>query len=244
MNRWLMLHGFAGGSETWDEVRRLAGLGAALAPRLAGHELDGEPPALGNSFDAEVQRLAGLCEAPVSVCGYSLGGRLALGLASSHPELVERLVLIGANPGLRSTEAREERGQADERWARTLEEEGTDEFYKRWLEQPLFASQRRFEAGRLATQDALRTRLTARGLSRAMRQMSLAAMPSFWEQLEALDFRVDLVVGGEDAKFGQLARAMAEHLPQAFLHVVDGVGHNVVLEAPEAVAGILTGDVR
>lgn len=239
MTDWLLLHGFAGGSESWDEVRQLANLDSARAPRLAGHELDGEPVAPGDDFEDEVHRLADRCGERVAVCGYSLGGRLALGLACEHPGRVERLVLIGANPGLQEADARDERWRVDERWASLLEERGSEEFFERWLEQPLFASQRRLGAERLALQDAVRRRLRARGLARSMRQLSLAHMPSYWGRLSSIHVPVDLVVGGEDVKFRGLAEAMAESLPTARLRIVEGVGHNVVLEAPEVIAEIL-----
>ena len=36
----------------------------------------------------------------VILLGYSMGGRLALNWALNHPERVQKLILIGASPGI------------------------------------------------------------------------------------------------------------------------------------------------
>ena len=50
---------------------------------------------------------------------------------------------------------------------------------------------------------------------------------------------VELVVGERDEKFRAIAERMAERLPDARLHVVEGAGHAVHLERPDAVAELL-----
>jgi pimeloyl-ACP methyl ester carboxylesterase len=51
---------------------------------------------------------------------------------------------------------------------------------------------------------------------------------------------VTVVVGERDAKFREVGERLAAELPQAQLVVVPGAGHAVHLEAPEAVAEVLT----
>jgi pimeloyl-ACP methyl ester carboxylesterase len=61
-------------------------------------------------------------------------------------------------------------------------------------------------------------------------------MPPLWDRLGELAMPVTLVVGAADAKFRALAERMAERLPNREIVVIDGAGHAVALEAPEAVA--------
>ncbi|MFZ9630053.1 MAG: alpha/beta fold hydrolase, partial [Ilumatobacteraceae bacterium] len=49
--------------------------------------------------------------------GYSLGSRVCLHLAVAHAQFVERLVLVGAHPGLEDDADRADRRAADERLA-------------------------------------------------------------------------------------------------------------------------------
>ncbi len=147
--RLVLLHGFTGGPDSWNGVRsHLVGpwsRARTLAPHLAGHgEHFTEPPDelagdFGNaSFDAEVDRLAVLCRdhaAPAEqtvLVGYSLGARLGLGLVVKYPNLVQRAILVGVNPGLESTEERRLRHEQDEQLAQLAEQAGLQAFLKRW----------------------------------------------------------------------------------------------------------------
>ena len=195
------------------------------------------------AFEAEVDRLAAVVQAEVPaprlVVGYSLGGRLALGLLVRHPDLFQGAALIGANPGIAGEDARVARRCDDERWARLIEEEGLAAFDNGWSALPLFASQHDLDAERLAEQRQVRLAHDAAALAGAMRALSLGAMPDYRPALPAVACRVELIVGGLDAKFESLARQMAKALPNASVHVVEGAGHNVLLEAPTVLARLL-----
>jgi pimeloyl-ACP methyl ester carboxylesterase len=80
---------------------------------------------------------------------------------------------------------------------------------------------------------------TPAGLAAALRGLGTGALPSLWERLGELAVPVDLVVGERDAKFQAIAEAMAAALPVARVQVVEGAGHAVHLEAPEAVAEVI-----
>ncbi len=238
-----LFHGFAGAPAAWDEV--VGALGEAfstVAPWLPGH--DGFPGWFGGAsfaeaVDALATALPALAPPPWHLVGYSLGGRLALALAACYQELVASAVLIGAHAGLSSTEARQERRRADGHWVRCLREEGLEAFVEKWEAQALFASQRRLPPARRAAQRAWRQRLSAEGLALCLARLGLAEMPDLWPALPTVRVPVLLVVGEEDSKFLTLAHAMAARLPAGRVEVVPGVGHNVVLEAPEALASLL-----
>jgi len=69
-------------------------------------------------------------------------------------------------------------------------------------------------------------------------------MPNFSAQLVELRLPVQLLVGGEDQRFLRLADRIIEALPQGALEVVPGAGHNLVLEAPQAVAEAIARGMR
>src|SRR4051794_39431630 len=64
--------------------------------------------------------------------GYSMGGRLCLRLALERPDLVEKLVLISATPGLRSEDERAGRIASDEQLAQAVERDGVEAFIEQW----------------------------------------------------------------------------------------------------------------
>ena len=69
-----------------------------------------------------------------------------------------------------------------------------------------------------------------------MRSLGLGRMPSLWRALESSRVRLTLMSGALDAKFTMKSRAIATRGANARAVVVEDVGHNVALEAPQAVA--------
>lgn len=239
----VLLHGFTGSPASWEDVR--AGLAPGtpvLAPALLGHDGTAGPPGI-RGFDDEVDRLAGIVRAAglrnPHLAGYSLGGRLALGLLVRHPGLFASATLIGANPGLSDSGAREARAARDREWGRLLDREGISTFVAAWEALPLFATQQSADVAALGRQRRIRLGHDPPGLRRALDVLGLAAMPDYRPRLAALDLRVDLVVGELDAKFRPLAEEMRERLPRARIALVARAGHNVVLERPDEVARLL-----
>ncbi len=234
MKPLVCLHGFTGGPESWDAV--LAGIPNvdARCPPLVGH--DPAVPLAAASFEDEVDRLAGSLPRPVGdryhLAGYSLGGRLALGLLVRHRELFDSATLIGVHPGLASERRRRERIAADEALARKLEEEGVEAFVDHWEGLALFETQRGLPREVLADQRTRRLEHRAEGLAHALRVLGLGRMPDYRGVLPQLDLPVHLMAGERDEKFCRLAEAMAEALPRGRVEVVPGVGHNLLLEAP------------
>lgn len=177
--------------------------------------------------------------APRYLAGYSLGGRLALGLLVRYPGLFAGAALIGANPGIGGERERAERREADGTWAHLIEERGLEAFDREWSRLALFASQSRLEPGALEEQRRIRLGHSRAALASAMRTLSLGAMPDYRPFLSSISCPVELIAGSLDSKFIGLARQMAGLLPAATVRIVDGVGHNVPLEAPARLAGLL-----
>ncbi len=96
----LLIHGMAGNSRTWKDVMPdLADDFTVLAPDLIGHGESAKPMgdySLGAFASGLRDLLAKLEIGSVTVIGHSLGGGVAMQLAYQHPELVDRLVLIGS----------------------------------------------------------------------------------------------------------------------------------------------------
>ncbi len=96
----LLVHGMAGSSRTWREVMpALARDHRVVAPDLLGHGESAKP--LGDyslgAFASGLRDFLGVLGIEhVTVVGQSLGGGVAMQLAYQHPELLERLVLVGS----------------------------------------------------------------------------------------------------------------------------------------------------
>jgi 2-succinyl-6-hydroxy-2,4-cyclohexadiene-1-carboxylate synthase len=163
--------------------------------------------------------------------GYSMGGRFALRLALDRPDRVDRLVLIGASPGIESSTERARRRRADRGLAHRIERIGVATFLDEWLAQPLFAGlppAMQFRAERLENDPA--------ALASSLRLAGTGSQESLWDRLRELDQPVLLVTGADDAKFTATATRMASAIGGSRVTVmtITGAGHTAHLEAPDA----------
>ncbi|MCC6216282.1 MAG: alpha/beta fold hydrolase [Polyangiaceae bacterium] len=239
MTTALLLHGFTGTPRSWDATVSLLPVGVFPHPvTLHGHAGVPVPQA---TFAAEVERVAALAadSAPVHLVGYSMGGRVALALALSRPELCLGATLIGVSAGLRTAEERAARRAADLEWRRLLLEEGLEAFFAAWDAQPLFATRSALPAPPRARHRAERAGHSARGLASALATLGLAEMPDLHPALERASVPLTFVAGERDAKFRATAAALASLAPGGRCAVVSGAGHDVPTEAPGALGAVL-----
>jgi 2-succinyl-6-hydroxy-2,4-cyclohexadiene-1-carboxylate synthase len=161
---------------------------------------------------------------------------LCLQLALDRPEVVHRLVLLSASPGIADAAERAARVEADERLAREIERDGVDAFLERWLSLPLFATLPRERSGI----DERKAHNSVESLTRQLRVLGQGVQPSNWERLGELRMPVLLIAGELDTKYVDIAQRMAARIPDVRVEIVPGAGHACHLEQPEHVAQLLT----
>lgn len=243
----VLLHGFTGSVETWAaHTPALAHRYRTIAADLLGHgRTDAPPDPARYGMAAAAADLATLLQdlttEPITLLGYSMGGRLALYFALTYPERVHTLILESASPGLAEVDARQARIVQDTALAGRIESEGIAAFVDYWEAIPLFASQRTLPAevrNRLRQQ---RLRNRALGLANSLRGMGSGVQPSLWERLGDLSMPVQLIAGELDTKFVEINRGMAAQIPNASLTIIPNAGHTVHLEQPELFQTLVLG---
>lgn len=228
-----MLHGFTGTPDSFSALRAPPG---AVTPILGGHL---GTPVTGN-FDAEVERLAVLGADCSGLLGYSLGGRLALGLLARYPDRFTHAVIVSAQAGLTSDDERARRRAGDGRLVALLREQGLESFVDHWQALPLWASQGALPEPLRSAQRQQRLRHTAEGLAQSLLRHGLGEMPDLRQELALLRTRVDLVAGERDEKFAALALELLGTIPGARLRLAPEAGHNLLLERPELCSELLS----
>lgn len=209
-----------------------------LAPDLPGHgDTSVTPVDLPTTIDAIAAWLTGL-PTPVPLVGYSMGGRIAVSLALDHPELVDRLVVISAGPGIRDPEERAARARTDNHLAARIREVGVDRFLDDWLDAPITSTAALDEPTRSADR-AIRQNNSGAGLAAALRGLGQGASPYLGDRLGELTMPLLTVSGSNDVRYGEYAASLAAAAGDAIHQIVAGVGHNVVLEAPKALGALI-----
>ena len=233
----VLLHGFGGTRRTWDGVAALldAERYRPLALDLPGHgEAAAERPL---TFERCVSSVLAAAPERFVLCGYSMGGRVALHVALAAPGRVARLLLVACHAGIEDDAQRAARRRSDAQLAAQLESAPVEQFIARWRAQPLFAEDPP-QVTRLAADEQRRNRPEA--LAAALRGLGAGEMPPLWGRLGELSQPVAALAGGRDRRYQAIARRMARALPRGRWVVVAG-GHRLALENPAAVARALQG---
>jgi 2-succinyl-6-hydroxy-2,4-cyclohexadiene-1-carboxylate synthase len=227
-----LVHGFTQTGHSWRPVvERLQDLNRFTVVDAPGH---------GRSSAVQVDlqdgaRLLGEAAGRAVYVGYSMGGRLALHLALERPDLVERLVLIGAHPGIVDPAKRAIRRTEDETLAGRVESEGVPAFVDWWLSQPLFST---------LTSDATdrdnRLTNTAAGLASSLRLAGTGNQTPLWHRLDELDMPVLVVAGELDTKYAGIGRETVTAIgSNAELILIPAAGHACHLERPDPFCVVL-----
>lgn len=244
----LLIHGWGMHGGVWADVaQKLAADFRVHSVDLPGHgysSLGGERSAeqalsltlsrtRERELDSMVRELSANFEEPLNVCGWSLGGQVALHWAKREPEKVKRLVLVTSTPCF---------AERDD-WPFGMAGEVLEKFAAE-LEQNHAATLRRFIALQLRGSEnerellaLLRERLFSRG------EPDMGALRGGLEILRAADQRSELqdirqptlLIAGERDKLTPPAasRYMAEAMPSARLVEVAGAAHAPFLSHPD-----------
>jgi 2-hydroxy-6-oxonona-2,4-dienedioate hydrolase len=229
----VLLHGGSGSWTHW--IRNVEALAAGgrrvLVPDLPGFGDSARPPGNGDA-DGVVPVLAEglpylLGMQPVDLVGFSFGGLCAGLLAAAHPELVRRLVLVGA-PGFGLREKR----LALVAWQHLDDPRGRESAHRRNLATLMLH--------RPESVDALAVAVQAANVPHdRMRRRKLAMTDVLLRQLEAIDCPLDAIYGEHDALYSaDMLDALEQLLRRApgFGRMVriPGAGHWVQFEAAAA----------
>lgn len=227
-----MLHGFGGTARAFDAVIEALPREryTPLPLDLPGHGTRGGEQEI--TYERCVELVLAVAPARFTICGYSMGARIALLTALVAPRRVSKLVLVSGTAGIEPDDQRQARRQADERLAAKIESEPLEAFVQRWRSQPMFSGEPP-HVRELAAADHRRN--TTAGLAAALRGLGQGAMAPVWGRLCELEMTLVALVGASDAKYRRLGERIAAAAPNGRLLIVPG-GHGLLLESPGEVA--------
>jgi pimeloyl-[acyl-carrier protein] methyl ester esterase len=185
------------------------------------------------ALDAIVDELSARFSEPLTVCGWSLGGQIALRWAMRHPQQVNRLVLVASTPCfIRKIE-----------WPCAMAAETLAEFGS-GLQQNYALTLRRFLALQvLGSEQEHELLATLRGALFSHGEADLSALQDGLEILRNCDLRSALpdikqpalVIAGERDTLTplQASQYLASHLPDARLATIRRAAHAPFLSHPD-----------
>jgi len=165
--------------------------------------------------------------------GYSLGGRLALHACIHRPDLWEGVVVVGADPGLGSSEEKNHQFARDRNWADRLKKEPIEHLVREWDEQPVFCGIENSVPRNLEELDPIQLSQQFEVFSKGLQQNLVPALS------ELKTPPVLFLAGEKDKKYQQIGDELAELCPVVESRWVEDSGHRVPWENPESFSRIL-----
>ena len=232
----VIVHGWAADRSLWKAHQRaLADRCRVVLYDLRGHGDAGKPDDVPYTIPQFADDLRAVLDAlgleRVSLLGHSMGGQVCQEFALAHPDRVDRLILSATTMGKGDPAAPEAQDMLD-----MLRDGGFDDFIE-------FGADLWFSAP--VPQETIALSQTA--ARRCPAYVATAAMESAlgWtsrDRLAALTAPTLVIAGAEDMTESQDAyRALADALPNGSLTLLDGLGHDCYLEAPDAYREAVTG---
>ena len=188
-----------------------------------------------NDWQSAVKRLAESIPPGSIIVGYSMGARLALGLAFEDPDRFKGLVFVSGNPGLESETEREARWYSDRRLAERIEAGSLKPFLNDWYQSSVFSGLpddvRRSEIARKLAQ-------SSKDWPSVLQACSVARQPNYWPRLSELAIPTLVVAGERDEKYRQIADRIRE-VKNVLVSVVPNSGHIVHREQRTALVDLI-----
>ncbi len=241
----VLIHGGAQNAHTWDTVALALGF-PLVALDLPGHGHSGwrddgayTPTNLADDVAVVVRRLAPRASA---VIGMSLGGLTSLALASRHPDLVRRLMLVDITPGVNQTKAKavidfvngpQSFASFDELLERTIEHNPTRS--ESSLRRGILHNAHPTESGHWEWNYDRRSH--ARSDEATAEPVTMSPL---WDQFGALSCPITLVRGSlspvvDDEDVAEARRRQ----PGLRVDIVEGAGHSIQGDRPVELAGLI-----
>jgi pimeloyl-ACP methyl ester carboxylesterase len=182
--------------------------------------------------DLRVVHRAAAGEVPAHVGGLSVGGLVAMSYALVHPARVQALLLFNTGPGFRDPEALARWQAMLDRAATKMEEVGLVAYLEgRRARAELLGLNPESELARAARKGILRS--SVEGLTRFARQVA-GPVPNLVDRLAEIRQPCLVLAGEQDVAFQPASQVLVAKLPRARRVVLEGAGHVLNLDEPEA----------
>ncbi|MBN2344124.1 MAG: alpha/beta fold hydrolase [Deltaproteobacteria bacterium] len=238
----LFLHGFMGHRDFFSAiataVRSQIPNACATSLPLPGHEgLTDELPIspMPAMFDEATTAVAANAQPSAQnwLVGYSMGARLALGTLLNHTGQFHGAVLFSVHPGIEDPEQRTQRLSWERELQQKLDRSQMMPLIEYFESLPVFDSQRRLPQPLLDAQRCTRLSHHPERISQCIAALGLGHSPDMTSLLDTITIPVLLITGELDATYTRIAAKIANHRSNIEHRIINDVGHNPILEAPQ-----------
>jgi len=229
------LHGFTCSSGDWSDV-----IDKNFNPiliDLIGHGKSDSPKDLDfYRDDSQLEQIKKIIshftDEKIILCGYSMGGRLALSFANKYAGNLSGLILESSTYGINSKLERDERIKQDNAVCEYINTHSINEFVNFWMNKDLFSSLKKLPEEKYNSVIESKIENNKIGLVNSLLGFGTGIMPSLIKNLKKIEIPTLLITGELDKKFTKINQEMMNEFPNAIHTIINNVGHSTHLENP------------
>lgn len=232
----VFIHGVGCGADDWIPVsRQLQDRFRVLRYDLRGHGRSVIPDTAW-TMDDFIDDLADLLDAldidSAHVAGFSLGGIIAQGFAIKHPDRVNQLCLVSTTTGRTPAEI----DKALERLS-IIQQSPLQEYFDKSIDRWYTGEFQQAQPDTVKRNGATIANMNRAAYASAYR---ILVESNFRDQLKQIQAQTLVMTGEHDiGSPPHMSRTLAEHIPNADSIILPRLRHNVLMEAPEIVGGLI-----
>lgn len=231
----VFLHGFLSDSRTYhNHIDKFTDNYHVITIDLPGHGEDQSSMDETWNFDYITTLLDRILDKykdkSIRLFGYSMGGRVALYYAINGHIPISNLILESTSPGIKEEANQLERRLVDEARAKVLDIAGIELFVNDWEKLPLFQSQLELPVEIQHQIRQQRLSQSPQKMAKALRDYGTGQMPNLWPRLIEIKVPTLILAGEYDEKFVQIAKKMANLIPNSKCKLISATGHTIHVE--------------
>ncbi len=233
----LLIHGFTGSNKSFDIVSKymqqyfkvvridLVGHGKSMTYNESDYSFE-------NSINSIISIINKLKFRKVNILGYSLGGRIAMHIASNFQKKINNLILCSASYGLENPEEKKKRINSDQKLISLLEEKGIKDFVNYWESISLWESENKLPLEKRTKHKKIRLENNPLGLAMNLKNQGQGKQNNLLPELQKIDTKTLILYGSNDEKYKRISKKLSNSIRKSKTIMVPESGHNIILENP------------
>ena len=243
---YFFLHGFTGSYKSWLEIiNKFNKFSCAIDIPGHGksHFLNLNEDYTISDWSSEFYMILNQLKIDkVNLCGYSMGGRLAIAIAKKYPDKINSLILESSNVGIHNATDKITKYNNDVELA-TLINSDYLKFIDKWQKNPLFSNQKERNKAEWKKQFLIRKSHNNEQLAKSLKIFSSGKMDYYEDDFKSFNFPILVINGSEDDKYIKVGKDMTIMNNNAKQYIINKSNHNTHMESPDLFIDILEGGV-
>ena len=232
---FLFLHGFTGSSKSWIEIINNIDHPYILID-LPGHSKslfnNNNLIYTFNEWADDLKNILNQIEIyNIKLCGYSMGGRLAIAFANKYPILVKEIFIESAHLGIENINDKENRLRDDISLTNKIKN-NFNLFLSNWEKLDMFKMQQYRNLKSWKVQKSIRKSQIPDQLCMALNSFSLGKMPGYYNYISQATIPIHIINGIDDVEYIKHTKSLYRLNKNIYHHIIDNSSHNVHLENP------------